>query len=226
MLVNNADATSDTRMGTNTFIEIDLDEVADLADLAGIQHDLESARSLAQRLQELHESEHIDIALIDALTTAILVRYSRPFSTGVRLKLGEKTLAVLDRKQRKKHDRLRAFRDKHIAHSVNAFEDNQPVARYWVERVHEEGIVSIEVNSRRVVGLSSANLEDVIDLTTAMLSYVESRVREEKARVLEIVRQMPTEDVISKTTEVSAVSDSKKIHKPRKSRRPSRRSDH
>ena len=73
MLVNNADATSDTRMGTNTFIEIDLDEAADLADLAGIQHDLESARSLAQRLQELHESEHIDIALIDALTTAILV---------------------------------------------------------------------------------------------------------------------------------------------------------
>ena len=137
--------------------------------------------------------------------------YSRPFVTGVRKWLGEEGLKVLDSQQRKKHERLRAFRDKHIAHSVNAFEENQPVARYWLERVKDEGITSIECNHTRIIGMSSADLEDVIELSTAMLSYVEARLKEEK-RVLEIVRQIPVEQILARPT--IGTSDSRSDENP------------
>ena len=201
-------------MGTNTFVEIDLPEAADLADLTGIQVDLATARDFAQMLKKIFESKKPDWNLVDPLSTAVLVRYSRLFVTGVRARLGEEALQTLSGPQREKHIRLRAFRDKHIAHSVNAFEDNQPVARYWVERVKEEGITSVECNHTRIAGLSSDDVEAVIELTTVMLSYVDARLKEEKAKVLEIVRKMPAEEVLS-GSKGPRHPDMKSIHKRR-----------
>ena len=184
-------------MATNAFVEIDLPEAADLADLTGIQVDLQTARRFAEILKKIFESERPNWDLVDPLSTAILVRYSRPFVKGVRRWLGDEALRALSSAQRAKHEHLRLFRDKHIAHSVNAFEDNQPVVRYWVEWVHEERVTAVECNHTRISGLSSADLEAVIELTTAMLAHMEVNLKTEKARMLEIVRRMPLEEVLS-----------------------------
>lgn len=207
-------------MATNTFVEIDLPDAAELADLTGIEADLQSARYLARMLKSIVESEKPNWELVDPLSTAILVRYSRPFVKGVRKWLGAEALHALSGAQRAKHQRLRMFRDKHIAHSINAFEDNQPIARYWVERVDQEGITSVECNHTRISGLSSADLEDVIELTSAMLLYVDSKLDQEKAQILEIVRKMPIAQVLSSGRKRPMVPDLKKIHKSRKQRRP------
>ena len=203
-------------MATSTFVEIDIPEAADLADLTGIQFDLESARSLSQMLKKELESEKPDWSLVDPLSTAILVRYSRPFVSGVRQHLGEEAIQTLTKQQQCKHQRLRAFRDKHIAHSVNAFEENQPVAQYWMERVNEEGITSIECTHTRVVGLASSDVEDVVELTTALLSYVNARLEQEKAKVLEVVGKMPVQEVLAHSRKRPKVPDIKKIDKARK----------
>ena len=139
-------------MATHTFVEIDMPEAGTLADLTGIRYDLESARSLAKRFQVMMEEEKPHFDFVDALTVAILVRYSRPFCSGVRKWLRDDALRVLSEDQRHKHDRLRAFRDKHIAHSVNALEDNQPVARYVEGRADKEGVYAVECHHDRVVG--------------------------------------------------------------------------
>jgi hypothetical protein len=118
--------------------------------------------------------------------------------------------------QRAEHERLRLFRDKHIAHSVNAFEDNQPVARYWVERVNEEGITAVECNHTRISGLSSADLEAVLELTTAMLAYVESNLQTEKAKVLGIVRKMPLQKILSSARKSPRLANMKDVGKARK----------
>lgn len=197
-------------MATNTFVEIDLMEAANLADLTGIQVDLQAARRFAEILRKILESARPDWDLVDPLSTAILVRYSRPFVKGVRRWLGDEALHTLSSAQRAKHEHLRLFRDKHIAHSVNAFEDNQPVARYWVERVHEEGITAVECNHTTIVGLSSGDLETVIELTTEMLAYVKVNLKAEKIRMLEIVRQIPVEEVLSskrKSPRLPSMSD-------------------
>ena len=204
-------------MATNTFVQIDLPEATDLADLTGIQIDLATARDFAKMVNEIFESEKPDLSLVDPLSTAVLVRYSRAFVTGVRTRLGEDALQHLNAAQRQKHDQLRAFRDKHIAHSVNAFEENQPIARYRIGHVKEEGITSVECSHTSVSGLSSDDVEAVIELATAMLCYVDSRLKEEKARILKIVRRMPIEEVLSKGQKFSQFPDLKKVHQ----RRPS-----
>ena len=137
-----------------------------------------------------------DWNLVDPLSTAVLVRYSRLFVTGVRARLGEEALQTLSGPQREKHIRLRAFRDKHIAHSVNAFEDNQPVARYWVERVKEEGITSVECNHTRIAGLAQTMLKLLLNNDGHVLVR-DARLKEEKRKGLGDCKKMPAEEGLS-----------------------------
>jgi hypothetical protein len=202
-------------MATNTFVEIDLPEAINLADYTGIEYDLRSARDFAQMLLDEGTKERPNWALSDPLMTATIVRYARPFATGVRLRLGDAALAVLTPGQLAKHEQLCVIRNKYIVHSVNAFEESRPVARYWRERVKDEGISSIECNHHRIVGLSKQNLQDIVELTTAMLSYVKDRLAEEKAKVLGIVRAMPLGKILARTQPTTFPSNSD----PKKPRR-------
>jgi hypothetical protein len=188
-----------TDMATNTFVELDLAAATNLADLTGIEYDLQTAHKFAQVFLVDCEKQPPNATLLDALMTAIIVRYARPFATGVRLRLGVDALAIFTPEQRRKHDDLSAIRDKYVAHSVNAFEESRPIARYWIERVQNEGVDAIECNHHRVIGLSVEDLNNIIELTCKMLEHVEIRLREEKAKLLKIVRQMPLDKVLAGT---------------------------
>ena len=183
-------------MAVHTFVEFEMPEAKMFADLTSIRYDLESARSLARKLQSVMEAEELDYELVDALTTTIVVRYSRPFSGGVRKWPTEDALARLSEDRRRKHERFRDFRDKHIAHSVNAFEDNQTIARYVEGREHLEGVYSIECHHGRVVGLSSSETENVIELTTAMIEYVDRLLDAEKESLLDRVRSISLDQLL------------------------------
>ena len=186
-------------MALHTFVEFEMREAEELADLTGIRYDLDSARSLARKLQTVMEEEKPDFELVDALTTAIVVRYLRPFSAGVRRRLKEETPDKLSMSQRRQHERLRDFRNKHIAHSVNAFEENQPVARYVEERVDCEGVYAVECHHDRVVGLNSSETEDLIELTTFLIEYVDRLLDKERNVVLEKVRSVPFEQLMAQS---------------------------
>ncbi len=208
-------------MAVHTFVEIEMPEAEDFADLTGIRYDLESARSFAKRLQSEIEREKPDYELVDALTTAILVRYSRPFSKGIRKWPKEDALDELSEDQRDKHDRLRLFRDKHIAHSVNVFEENQLIARYVEGREYSEGVYSVECQHGRIVGLSSSETESVIDLATAMIEYVDRLLVIEKEALLTKVRSISFADLLLKRRNRRHLSSSADIKKARpKSRNP------
>jgi hypothetical protein len=185
-------------MANNTFVEIDIPEAEALADYTGIASDLRTAGEFAQMILDERAKKQPNWSLSDPLTTAAIVRYARPFMSGVRRRLDCAALEVLTPAQRSMHDRLCAIRNKHIAHSVNAFEDSQPVARYWEERVREEGIESISCQHRRVIGLSGDELNGILELTAAMLVYVEARLAEERAKVLEAVRRMPLGEILAR----------------------------
>jgi hypothetical protein len=171
---------------------------------------------MVQYLLKHFENSDFDTALVDALFTAILVRYSRPFASGVRLRLGDDVLTNLTDTQRAAHDKFYLWRDKHIAHSVNAFEEKQLVARYWVEKVHIEGITEVAVNHTRLFGLSSADLLELIDLIAALLPQVEARIASERPKVLAVVRALPIDQVISKSPKSPSILNFTKIGKRRK----------
>lgn len=149
-------------MATNKFVEIEINEAEHLADLTGIVHDFERTKHFAEQLKEMIEGGNHSVH--EPMTIAILVRYSRPFVSGVRYRLNETDLGEFSPDQRAAHDRFILWRNKHIAHSVNVFEENQPVARYWAERFDDEGFTSVECNSSELVGMSLRDVEMVIEL--------------------------------------------------------------
>jgi hypothetical protein len=200
-----------------TFIELELPAGAGLADLRGAEQDLESAAGMARYLKRHFETQPLDFTLVDALTTAILVRYSRPFTTGVRKRLGHEVLQLLSKTHREQHEKFRAWRDKHIAHSVNVFEENQLVARYWLEKVQTEGVREISINHTRLVGFSSADVEAILSLIEAILSRLKTVIGDEKAKVLAVVRALPLDDVISRPPKKPpSVPDVSNVAKARK----------
>lgn len=192
-------------MATNAFVEIDIPEAQDLADLTGINIDLQMARNFASRLKEMLEKEPPDCSLVEPMTIAILIKYNRPFMSGVRLKLKEDTLKTLSPFQKAAHGQFYSWRNKHIAHSVNEFEENQPIARYWVERFDDEGFSSVECNSNQIIGMNLHDVEMVIELTSHFINELKSRIKKEKEKVLAIVRSRPKEQIFAMGKPVQAV---------------------
>lgn len=111
-------------MAIHTSVDLHIPEAARLADLVGILWDLRRAREFAQLLASEISAAKPNSQLAEALSIAAAVMYSRPFMEGVRHRLGVDDLKMLTAQQRQAHDHLRAYRDKHIAHSVNSLEEN------------------------------------------------------------------------------------------------------
>ncbi|HEV2097579.1 MAG TPA: hypothetical protein VGR45_01495 [Stellaceae bacterium] len=205
-------------MATNAFIEFNLAEAQNLADYTSIAFDLRTARDFATTMLNENQKPLPNVSLHDPFMVATVIRYARAFSTGVRVKVYEEAVSTLSDQQRSKHDYFMQMRDKYIAHSVNAFEESTPVARYWVEIVQEEGITSIECNHRRIVGLSEQDFKDIIDLASTWLRYVQQKLNEEKNRLLPIVRKIPLTDLFKSAPKFTPAPDTSQPHKPRSRR--------
>jgi hypothetical protein len=185
-------------MAHHTFVHFEHDEAAALARLQSIHFDLSSATRLCEYFESQSGNGYPPSEVTDAFSTAILVRYSRAFVPGVRRGLEDEAMASLSAEQRASHERLRHIRDKHIAHSVNAFEDTKVQARYCLERVQEEGITAVSAAHYRVIGLSSEDIQGIKDLCGAFLLYVNAKIADEKQRLLSVLRSMPLEEVLAR----------------------------
>ena len=204
-------------MATNAFVPINIEEAEHLADLTGISHDFETTKQFATQLKEMLEGGPSH-PLHEPMTTAILVSYSRPFKKGKRHFLGKQTdLETLSQEQRFAHDKFLLWRDKHIAHSVNVFEENQPIARYWVERFDDEGFTSVECNSIILTGMSLHDVEMVIELATHFIEELKQQITREKKKVLEVLQSLPRDQVLTMAKPVK-VSSMKDVGKNRKQR--------
>ena len=118
--------------------------------------------------------------------------------------------------QRLRHKHFDSLRNKHIAHSVNAFEENVVRAYYCEERVRDEGITSISYRHSRISSLSSPELHGLIELTTVMLGHVESLIRKEQERLLVIVRNMDLDIVLKGGQKAFLSNPNVQLDKPRK----------
>lgn len=180
------------------FVEIDLPEAKTLSDLTGISFDLETAHGFAAKLREVIGASNPDFTLIDALTTTMLVRYSRAFTSGSRQNLKEEALlAAFDEEQRTSHRRFRDLRNKYVAHPDSPLEHSLPRAHFVRERVREEGFTSITCQHARLVGFSDEDAGALMELAESMINYVSTRIGEERQRVLASVRAMPIDTVLA-----------------------------
>src|SRR5438552_4162744 len=138
-------------MGTIKFANIGhIVDVAAFGGIHGVRFDLDSAAGIAEYLLRVSSGEFPGAEIMDGLSTALVVRYSRAFVGGVRRSPHvASAVATLSNEQRAVHDQVLTMRDKHIAHSVNAQEETWIGAQYYEERVAEEGFVSVSVQHGR-----------------------------------------------------------------------------
>jgi len=184
-------------MATYTWVDLRIPEATRLADLHGIATDLQRAQEFARLFLAQFNTEPSNWQLVEPLSIAIAFAYARAFSGGVRHHLTEEDLASLTEAQRATHQFLRDYRDKHIAHSVNEFEENIARANYCQERVATEGFTSIGYGGGRLVSLSGNEIQAVIEITAALEIHVRNQIKAEEERLLPIVRAMPLEVVLA-----------------------------
>lgn len=102
---------------------VDFPEAKQLGDIASILRDLQTVIEMCKRVVTLLETKNEDHVLIDALWSMSLVRYVRCFTSGKRygLKVNE-LFKDLKGDPIGAHQFYKNMRDKHVAHSVNPYE--------------------------------------------------------------------------------------------------------
>jgi hypothetical protein len=167
-------------MATWRFIALDFPEAQPLADLTGVEQDLRAAEWFCDLFIEEREKSNEERketppnpALWEALTVAASVRYARAFAKGVRTNNWVDTaVSGLPAEMAIDHHRYIDFRNKHIAHSVNAFEENRVVGYLIPEERGPRGVASISVQHERLLSLSVEDVRRLKGLCVEMLSRI------------------------------------------------------
>lgn len=146
---------------------------AELGDLWSRIADLDMAQAALKSLRSLLDRDS-DIAIDTCLYCAAAIFYRRCFSSGVRRHLQLDLESSLDVETKATHDLFWATANKHLAHSVNPFEEVKvALALEHPEEGSARVLGVIPIMSR----LSSHNKEQL-----ERFSVLVSRVREELAR--------------------------------------------
>ncbi len=103
---------------------IESDEAKELADLVSLSQDLTFVVDATERLAKLMHDNSEDQVLIRSLWSAALVAYVRCFTSGKRFGMNKDIFSAAEGGE-VTHQYFKDTRDRHIAHSVNPFEEVQ-----------------------------------------------------------------------------------------------------
>lgn len=197
-------------------VNLNIKEAQLLADLYGIDMDLKFTEAFCDLLiKELRDSNDID--LLEALTTATLVKYARSFKKGVRCKIPENLLKNLSPELQELHYFCIDLRDKYIAHSVNAFEENQVVAYLVPEEKGPKGVSWISVWQSRRGFLGTEDVNKLKNICAELRKNVTALIEAENSKVLELSRKIPVEELYNQKDPPPIAVTKKDVKKSRKS---------
>ncbi len=130
-----------------------------------------------------------------ALCVAALISYGRTFASGVRSGITKGQLERLPQELQRWHAYLKDIRDKFVAHSVNAFEENS-VKVYLVPEEHgERAVSSVSVQGGRVMMLSPSDMASLKELAVALVRIIEADADAEKKNVLAYAQSLPVDQL-------------------------------
>lgn len=173
---------------------LDLPESQLFSDLFGIKRDLELVVEFCQRLSDAYDAAPVDHHLIDALSTASVVRYCRCFEGGVRAKLARESITAIDPRFVEFHNYLFALRQKHLVHSVNEFEENCVTVTISEPPTARE-VLGIGISGGRVAGLDKATAKNLGDLARKLCDAIVVEFERERGRIQQLVTALPIEEV-------------------------------
>ncbi|MGB7542427.1 MAG: hypothetical protein WBM28_10475, partial [Burkholderiales bacterium] len=126
-----------------------------------------------------------------ALSTAACISYAKCFSSGVRQSLDSDLLSTADTELKKLHHFVVNLRDKHIAHSVNSFEENFVTVHIGEHFQSSQEIATVGVSNTTTFGLLINAPAELKRLAQWWLGKIHEEMAVERAKVLRIARETP-----------------------------------
>lgn len=198
------------------YVELNIPEARLLADLASQANDLQATADMCDlALADLFKGSLV-FGLLEALTNAAVVRYSRCFASGVRANIPSRVLDGLPESLTKDHEFFVALRNKYIAHSVNAFEETKIVAYLVPEESGARGVASISVQQDRLASLGTKDFNRLKSLSIELHNRISIIIEEEKQKVLDVARRLPIDGLYSQVDPPKKVAGESDVTKPRK----------
>jgi len=205
-----------------------------LASLAGIKADLGLVLEYCDRMIQRYAGEHlkkdpfdivgfttpVDFLDWEALSTAACIAYARCFVTGIRNRLDESLLDVADPEFRDLHEFVLNLRNKHIAHSVNLFEENSVTIHVEDEFLSSKEICSVVPRHTRQAGVSLDTPMKLKALADWWLTRVEAESSREIQSVLGLAREMPLEQLRALSLLKSTSSEDRNSNIAKRRQRP------
>lgn len=132
--------------------KVDFPDAQNLADLAAIIQDLRTIMQTCSRLENLLDENSKDTILIESLWVSALVKYARCFASGKRFGLSKDIYQKLQGEPIRAHQFYIDLRNKHVAHSVNPFEQM------------EVGLVLSSANEseKKIIGVSTLAMRHIV----------------------------------------------------------------
>jgi len=174
---------------------VNFKEAKQLADLASIVQDLGTVMQTCSRLKKLLTDKSKDHILIESLWTSALIRYARCFTSGKRFGLTENIFQHLPGKPIKVHKFYRDMRDKHIAHSVNPFEQIEIGLILSPQNSDKKEILGVLTLAMRHISSDIDGVHQLGCLAKVLLENVCSKAKDCQKKVLEIGKQMDIEEL-------------------------------
>jgi hypothetical protein len=206
-------------MANYTPVRISGPETYRLADMHGVLQDLEWLINLCGRILRYRaRGPRPDSTEMEALEGAALIRYGRCFKGGARTAfiLDAQWIVKLPQELQDAHRDFLALRDKHVAHSVNDWELNIPVANLRQdEKTGESEVSSVSVQSRRIIGLTPDSIDQLKRLAESLVVLIQAESKAEAARVLAIAKQIPIAELEARLTDPAIRTGVRQLDSPR-----------
>jgi hypothetical protein len=179
------------------FVDFCVKETQKLADLTGIAADLQATENICDLVLSNSAKQPQDFMLLEALCAAAIIRYGRSFGSGVRYSVSDRIkniINALPKISQEFHEYFDDLRDRWIAHSINAFEENIVHAYLTPEERGPRGISSISVQHQRVATLDIDHIRILRALAAEIRGKIDVLIEEEKKTALEYARSLPADD--------------------------------
>ena len=171
--------------------KVDYEEAKKLADLGAIVQDLRFTMETCSRLNKLLKEKSQDSLLIESMWTAALIRYARCFGSGKGFGLSESIFDGLMGEPHKVHKMYIDLRDKHIAHSVNPFEQMEVGLVLSPQSGHERKIIGVAAMSMRHICSDVEGVHQLGLLSKVLLEKVIQIAKEYEKKTLEKGESVP-----------------------------------
>lgn len=175
----------------------DFPEAAHLAALVGVKDDLEQVLNYCGELEKQILANYHSYYAWEALAYAAAVAYARCFGKGVRPPLPKVLIEEAPAEVRETHEFIMDLRNKHIAHSVNVFEENRVVANVLVVDRAPTEVCSIDCESNRFMPISDSEVSRIRSAAEWWLAQVKVKIDAEQREILQKFRERPLKSILA-----------------------------